>query len=320
MSFIKKFEFKKEEGLVLINIVDKERYLNEKIDLFLKDGNYTSKEALLSLLKDILAMYEYDLEEATFDTKEVDHFRLFDIKDYKDRFIAYYDMVVMLGSIALHVFDAPPNRVVRVDDGINGPVSTEQMFNRAYQELILCKSYNIPPYGANLIFATLLEKDLKTVIKREYVKDWLKELQNKIKSGSITFLTEADKELFTYLLFEYEVETSRSPIVYDSVKATTEGLYDLLLKYNIINEDKGKNKEKLVKNKYTLNQFLQSEFSSKIEPPYLKVIKILFGNDNLNLRNDLAHCNFGYFNYHTITVGSLLYLLFDMLSNKYAIK
>lgn len=318
MSFIKNFAFKKEEGLVLINIVDREIYLKEKIDLFLKDDNYTSKDALLTLLKDFLTMYEYDCEEATFDTKEVDYFRLFDIKDYKDRFIAYYDMVVMLGSIALHVFDAPQNRVDRGECGINGPVSTAQMFNRAYQELILCKQHNIPSYGANLIFATLLEKDLKTVIKREYVKDWLKELQKKIKNGSITFLTEADNELFTYLLFEYEIETYRSPIVYDSVKATTEGLYDLLLKYNIINEDK--NKEKLVKNQYTLNQFLKSEFSSKIEPSYLEVIKILFGKDNLNLRNNLAHCNFGYLNYHTITVGSLLYLLFYMLSNKYAIK
>lgn len=46
--------------------------------------------------------------------------------------IYYYDFVAILGTIFYNVFDRLGNRVSTVAGGINGPISTNAMFIKAY--------------------------------------------------------------------------------------------------------------------------------------------------------------------------------------------
>ncbi len=142
-------------------------------------------------------------------------------------------------------------------------------------------------------------------------------LQQKVQTGKID-LSSNETDLFIFLLHEYELSTTPCSVKFDKVEATTTALYDLLLKYTIITSSKSNNEaQQLLLNKYTLNNFLNSKIcKSKIEIPYLKLAKLLFGVKNLNLRNNLAHCNYGYFDYHRICVTSLLYFLLDMIIKK----
>ena len=184
----------------------------------------------------------------------------------------------------------------------------------AYKELEKCKNNGTIPYGANLIFATLLEKDLKSIVKIEYAKEWLTILQQQLDAGIIA-LDANDTDYLSYLNFQFELLTIPSVSVYDSVNATTSKFYQLLCKYNIIPADR--EHERFIDNELTLNQFLNSVFcATKIQPAYLEIAKIIFSINNLNLRNNLAHCNFGYLNYHTSCVGALLYGMFSMISTR----
>ncbi|MEA4853503.1 MAG: hypothetical protein VB082_04395 [Christensenella sp.] len=314
MSFIKNFEITKANGLKLQNNQPRDTFLQDKISIFSEHNNYVNKNQLLDLLQDIIDMLNYDKITATFDISDIQDIIFFNLQDHKDIMIDYYDIILILGGIFLNVFNRPGNRLLSVEDGINGPISTAQMLIVAYKELEKCKNDGTVPYGANLIFATLLEKDLKAIVKIEYAKDWLSTLQQQIDAGQVVFDAN-DRDYFTYLNFQFELSTTESTSVYDSVKATTSEFYQFLCKYNIVPADK--NHKRFINNELTLNQFLGSTFCiAKIQPAYLAITKRLFSTGCLNLRNNLAHCNFGYLNYHTSCVGALLYGLFSMISTR----
>ena len=251
---------------------------------------------------------------ATFDTAPISGFHLFNIHDHSEIMLMYYDIIFIMGTIFLNIFDRPLNRLDHVEDGLNGPVSTATMFITAYNELVLCKADHKVPYGSNLIFATLLENALKAVVKFACSREWLTALNQAIQSGTLVLKPDED-DLFAFLLQNYELTKTPCGVMFDSVVATTTAFYNLLIKYEVL-ATTDKEAEKLLLNKFTLNPFLNSTIcQSKIEAPYLQLVKLLFGVGNLNLRNNLAHCNYGYLNYHTICVAALLYSLMSMLSN-----
>lgn len=319
MGFMKNFIITPDNGLTLKNISDRDVYLREKVDHFAIYENYSSKVERLEFIQEILDMYNTDCLTATFDTSSIEVFCLFNINDHRKIMLMYYDIIFIMGTIFLNVFDLPHNRLDHVEDGLNGPVSTATMFLTAYNDLLICKSTDITPYGANLIFATLLEKDLKSVVKNVCAREWLTALNQAIQNGTLA-LTPCEADLFAFLLYNYELTANPCGISFDSVRATTTAFYDLLTKYSII-VTTDKEAEKLLLNKFTLNPFINSTiFHSKVEAPYIQLVKLLFGIDNLNLRNNLAHCNFGYLNYHTKCVTAMLYSLMSMISDGHCLK
>ena len=311
MSFIKNFEITKDNGLKLQNNELRDIFLQDKKTIFSEYSNYVNKNKLLDLFQEIIDMIDYDKATATFDISDLQVIIFFNLQDHKDIMIDYYDIILILGGIFLNVFNCPRNQLVSVADGINGPISTSQMLIVGYNELVKCSNDGTVPYGANLIFATLLENHLKAIVKNEYAKDWLAMLQRKIDSGQ-EVLDANDKDYFAYLNSQYELSNIESTSVYDSVKATTSEFYQFLCKYDIIPADRIY--EQFINNELTLNPFLNSEFCiAKIQPAYLEITKRLFSTNCLNLRNNLAHCNFGYLNYQTCCVGALLYGLLLMI-------
>lgn len=315
MAFIKSFLISPSDGLTLLNTSDRDTYLQEKIQHFSIFQNYSSKAERIGIIQEILNMYQNDYTTALIDTIQVSGHCFFDINKHREIMLMYYDIIFLLGTIVLNVFDKPGNRLHHVEEGLNGPVSTAQMFLTAYSELEMCKASMKVPYGANLIFTTLLEKDLKLIIKNKCAREWLSALEKKIQSGTTT-LSADEMDYFEFLRYNYELTATPSYHAYDGVVATTTAFYDLLINQSIIGSADTESKNLLL-DQYTLNQFLNANIAqTKIEPPYLELIKLLFGTKKLNLKNNLAHCNYGYLNYHTICVAALMFLLFNMVSSE----
>lgn len=322
MTFNKEFYFDLPKGLVLKNTDDRDLYIKEKIEYFSDFKHYTNKEDLLSLLDEIANMCSNDKQNSKFNyfgmPQNFDHSYKFD----EEKMIKYYNVIVILGGIFLNVFDKPGNKLSYAEEGNNGAISTSDMFIRAYNELCYCaSSENISPaYGATLIFATLFEKDLKTYTKQYYVKKYLSQLLDDIKNNNCQIQTQ-DLDLFEFLLYNFELSTvNNSKVIFDGITATTTKLYDFLLRYNLI-VTKNDNLRLLIQNKITLTRFLRSkEFLDIADHRFAEIVKILFESKELNLRNNLAHCNFDYQNYYSLQTTALLYVLFTMISNNYFLK
>lgn len=320
MFFIKNFEFTNEKGLQLVNTNDLNVYISEKIEHFSKYENYSSKEERLMLLDEIIQMCNHDRNTATFDYSNLSTFEGANMVDMQPQMIDYYNIVYTLGGIILHVFDKGNNRLASVEDGISGAIDTKEMFIKAYGELLDRKKTNGKAYGATLIFATLFEKDLKEHTKQIYAKQYLIRLKNETDAGRIT-LSSAENDLFDFLQHHYEMIGQRKTITqFDSVVACTQMQYGLFAKYGIIPSG-DRDIKRMLCNELTLNQLIQSSlFQNIADDRFVKLISRLFGKQNLNLRNNLAHCNFTYINYYSIHVTALLFILFTMVAEESFLK
>lgn len=79
-----------------------------------------------------------------------------------------------------------------------------------------------------------------------------------------------------------------------------------------------KTEQNLILNKITLNQMIQSDsFSTKAEPVFLVMMKLLFGTKTLNLRNNIAHAGLEYQNYYHVSAAAMLYLILTAVVNDY---
>lgn len=321
MFFVKNFRFTLEQGLQLTNTADLNTYIVPKIEHFSKYENYSSKEEKLKLLDEVSQMCDHDKSTATFDYSALPTIEGTNMADMQSQMIDFYNLTCILGGVFLNVFDKDKNRVSRVVDGISGAISTNAMFGHAYDELIACKNAGcVPAYGATLIFATLFEKDIKEHTKRIYAKKYITLLKNEISAGRIT-LTSSENNLLDFLQYQYEMISHRATSVhFDSVAASTQMQYDLYKKYGIISHNDS-NIEKLLCNKFTLNQLIQSSlFQDIADDRFVKTISLLFGVSNQNLRNNLAHCNFTYANYYSIQITALLFILFTMVADESFLK
>lgn len=320
MFFNKNFKFDLEKGLTLINSIDRDNYLKNKIDHFSIYSNYSSKDERLNFLGEIIDMCDYDMNNATFDFSQMPPIQGINIYDLKPHMIYFYNLAVILGGVFLNVFDKNGNRIARVEDGKNGPINTNSMFIYAYNEFINCKNNKSTlPYGSTLIFATLFEKDIKERTKVIYAKQYLNLLKTEITTGNIV-LTADENNLFDFLQYNYGmIDVRKTTVRFDGVKATTEMQYQLLKKYSITPHDE--NIEKLLCNKFTLTPLLRSSlFKDIADDRFQKIVSLVFEPSNLNLRNNLAHCNFTYMNYYSIYITALMFVLFTMVADESFLK
>lgn len=320
MFFNKKFKFDLVQGLTLVNTAELNTYINDKINHFSIYQNYSSKDEKLKFLGEIIDMCNYDISNATFDYSQLPNIHGSNIADMQSNMIYYYNLAVILGGVFLNVFDKKGNRIASVEDGISGPISTNSMFVQAYRQLIYSKNNGLSPaYGATLILATLFEKEIKEHTKRIYAKQYINSLKNEISVGNIA-LTSQENDLLDFLQYQYEMISHRTTTTcFDSVQATSNMLYSLLEKYNIISNDP--NIKKLLCDKFTLTPFIRSSlFKNIADDRFVEIVSILFDSSELNLRNNLAHCNFTYINYYSIYITALLYLLFTMVADESFLK
>lgn len=322
MDYIKTFGFGRDKGLYLKNCGECFAYIDEKIKHFSEYKNFSSKKEWIDLFQEILEIIEFDLETAIFDFSEVNNIVGFSDRERKKQMVLYYDIVYVLGTICYNVFDVGDNRLSLVEGGGKAAINTGEMLKAAYYELHSIKQKNSqqPAYGATLILATLFESEIKLKFKNISARECLKKIQLKMSQGEVADMTKSDIELLNYLNSNYyinfdNVVTSK----YDNIVATTNLMVDLFEKNNCMGLID--NSKRLFLNKMTLNEMLNNKyFKSICVEPFYRIVCYLFNVEHLNLRNNLAHCNYTYMNYYLISVTALLYILHYMVVHDYYIK
>ena len=299
MVLEKHFEFKRDTGCMAINIADVEAYVNNKMIHFRDFRNWTSKQEHLALFQELLTMVNEDIQNPDINDSDISHLLYYDAFDRK-KFILYYDLVFILGSIAYNVFDYDKNALNHTEDGQHGPINLADMVQRGYDELVAVKrTGGKAAYGSTLIFTTVLEAELKRKFKQIIIDELTSSVEAAIQSGS--FANTAEDRVLLDCLEDKNSE-------YNSVYVTTQGADELFTRSGVYNSHQSSEYHSLILNKMTLNQLLQSSiFQAKAQPVFTEILTLLFGTNNLNLRNDIAHGGFGYQNYYHTTGAALLY-------------
>ncbi|MCD7837128.1 MAG: hypothetical protein LUG83_10925 [Lachnospiraceae bacterium] len=301
MILQKHFKFDTDKGLVCENFADVEHYIEAKIIILQNYENYSNKDVRLGLLQEILNMYAEDIVAPDIDMSAMSNCVYSDKMNF-NQMLMYFDFIMILGSIEYNVFDYDKNKIKYVEDGVNGPISTANMFASGYDELYNAKKERKKAaYGATLIFVTTLESELRRKFKSRFIKRKTIEIEQRITDGAFS-PTREQRDLLACL------EQKETAKVYNRVYATSEAAYELFSLAGVI--DIPGEQKNLLQNKTTLNQLLgYTIFSSEVEASFLETMKVLFKTGNLNLRNDMAHGGFGYKNYYHLTVTSMLYFL-----------
>lgn len=322
MSFVKHFGFTIENGLTLLDIEERDKFLREKVAHFSKYTNFSNKDEMLGLLGDIVNMIKYDIATSDFDFVDVDKVTGFNPQEKKEHMIYFYDLCIMLGTVYFNVFDKKDNRLVSVEEGTTLPFSTRDMFVNAYNEFLIAKQKNVKnAYGATLIFATLLEHDLKLRVKMIYTEKLLNELYNKISCGLVS-LSEEDKDLYLNLRYKNGLDSvDNSTKIYNNLRASSSLAYELFEKNAVISEDKKFYMGLFGERPFTLNELIISQkFKDIVDTRFWEIIDTMFAPSKMNLRNNLAHCNFGYENYYHINITALIYGIYLIVTTDFFLK
>lgn len=309
MILEKHFTYDTNTGFYVINLPDVTSYIQTKMCHFQNFNNWMSKQEHIAFIQEIIDMYNEDVVVPDIDANPISHLLYFDKFDSR-KFILYYDLVFILGTIVYNVFDYDKNAICYTENGQHGAINLSDMLICGYNELVVAKQTHMnAAYGSTLIFTTVLEAELKRKIKWLFIDDKVSEIKNQIQNNGLT-LSNEDQILLDCL------QGNRTD--YNSVYATTIGADDLFDRLNIYDQQQKQEQKDLMLNKLTLNKLIQSSIiQSKAEPAFITIMKFLFGTGNLNLRNDIAHGGFGYQNYYHTAGAALLYYLVNMVVHDY---
>lgn len=249
MILEKHFKFDPVEGFQATNISEINDYISEKIDYFRVYDNWKSKKEHLELYHEMLDMINEDLNNVDVDLSGVSSILYYDKID-KKKAVLYYDLVYVLGTISLNVFDFGKNALNHVEDGEHGAINLGSMVQYGYDELISAKKNNKPTYGATLALTTSIEGELKRKFKYIIQQELSKDVEKKIQNGTYSPSSD-DRTLLDCLLGRKKC--------FNSIYVTTIGGDELFKKAEVYDASSAVSKEQsnLMLNKTTLNQMLQ---------------------------------------------------------------
>lgn len=148
-------------------------------------------------------------------------------------------------------------------------------------------------------------------MRSKLLYDSIDKMHELLKANKI-ILTDREKELYDTFSSHGNKSISGSEI------DTMTNIYNMFVKYNILNEDSdykmilvGESKEKNKKITRTLGGIINSKYANTvIVPEYMKLIKWLFSTENLNLRNNTMHGNNTNYDYFGICFPCVMLCLF----------
>lgn len=297
-----------------------DNFIQTQISIFKEYNNYVDKEKWFDLFDNIFSFIDDDLNNAVFDFQGLENV-IHDIEQAKKTIVLYYNIGYALGSVIYGVFDEPKNQLKDITEGFEGAITPRDLLKYGYLELVNHKRIGdtSPAFGANFVFASIIEEELKTHLKRYYAIKYLKELQDKINNNEVVLNTDED-ELYDYLCHNYEISSQRKyQKEFDAIYATGIKQFDLLSNYTDITNYP--NIKKLFERSVTLNQLrTESYFENIVEDRFKKMMLYLFGTGNLNLRNNFAHANLTYVNYHYLGFTSVLFLITHFIASEFFYK
>lgn len=145
-------------------------------------------------------------------------------------------------------------------------------------------------YGATMITLSLFERNIIENIKRCALKEEVKILNKMIEDKQI----EIEEKYLKYFKIAKEVYINNKIIkIFEDVDDIKYNITEMIKKYNELKSDVKKDLDKLVNDKsYTLGALLNNIYAKRnLDSDLLTLLKCMFDAKELNLRNDIMHCN-----------------------------
>lgn len=157
--------------------------------------------------------------------------------------------------------------------------------------------------AATYILPSLIEHKLIISLKNYVLDKWLKGLEGKELEQDETNI---------YGQFR-RIHNANYGFLVGDKSDMEKRIWNIGRKYNILPEDKDM-KCIFCTEGMMLNQILKSKFAKDvIAPEYMSLLNFIFLRDNLNLRNNIAHCNSTTYDYLDIKFVSVLFqILMDL--------
>lgn len=303
------------EQQVISNIMPDMQRFSEK---FKKHTEYAKKETHTEFVKYLNDTIDFDLANGLDLVSNDGSTKWFDFSEAQNDLIFYYDLISIGGRIMMDAFDI--EQYARIEGGSNAAVNTANITSYILSELAKIKheiatageQAYVTPYGVNCVLASMIEHELKLHVSRKYILTVLKNVKTALDNSSFCFGNSDDEEYFNDM---YSGIVEETPVENggNDIWMTGKRFYKFLTDYPQFSLSYGI-EEKMFKRTLTLNQLVQnSSATADWNPDFVRLMERTFGSANLNLRNNLAHCGYTEYNYHSPFTSFLLNEIFIMI-------
>lgn len=264
----------------------------------LKQVGILDKKINLDVIKDLLSLIDNELKNSTFPPKQ----DCVNIENYNYRnkmAIKFYCIYVCYGTCLMRlygeIFSASSTSFIKTINCYPNELNLKDRIVEIDTEIRKYMHINVHGkkksiYGTTMLAVSIIERGLINNLVNITLKNLFVKLNKKQKRGEITIDSKYEKYyrigLNAYLLNKYTD-------AFEDVEDIDKKIVEMIIKYLDINSRQKKDLDNLINNKsYTLGSMLNNTFAKEyIEEDALKLFKILFNIDELNLRNDIMHCN-----------------------------
>lgn len=160
--------------------------------------------------------------------------------------------------------------------------------------------------AATFILPSLIEHFLLIQLENTVIGRWLTGIGDEIKAKSVV-LTEDEAELYNHFV---EMVSEGSGLLYGDKRSNMEKIWKMGVKYRVLPKDKDMKEILCGKSDGTANTIgavLHSHYAkSMIRPEYLDILNYMFGAQNLNIRNCIAHGNSETYDYLSVEITAVM--------------
>lgn len=279
---------------------------------------YAKKETHIEFVNYLNDMIDYDLSNGIDLASNDNSTKWFNFNDLQSDLIYYYDLISIGGRIMLNSFDS--SQYAKINGGTTAAVETAKITKYIFNELqkirneIFTNKRNaiVEPYGVNCVLVSMIEHELKLHSSRKYIIGVLNNFKRDLDRGTVSFLCPEDEEYFNDL-YNGMIEEIYVPNGGNDIWMTGERFLKFLHDYPAYSLMSGI-EDQLFKRTLTLNQLIQNNYMTlDWNRGFLQLMKRTFGTSNLNLRNNLAHCGYTEYNYHSPFTSFYLNEIFIMI-------
>jgi len=153
---------------------------------------------------------------------------------------------------------------------------------------------------------SLIEHFLLVNLENTIIGKWLTGISDGIKAGNLS-LTEDEAFLYNHFV---EMVSQGNGLMSGDKRMNMEAIWKMGTKYRVLPNDRdmkeilcGKSDGK----ENTIGSILHSRYAkSQIRPEYFNILQYMFGAENLNIRNCIAHGNSETYDYLSVEVAAVM--------------
>lgn len=161
--------------------------------------------------------------------------------------------------------------------------------------------------AATFILPSLIEHFLLASLENTVIGKWLTGISDGIKAGTIS-LTEEDAAFYNHFV---RMVSQGKGLLSGDKRMNMEAIWKMGTKYRVLPNDKDMKEILCGKNdgrENTIGSILHSRYAkAQIRPEYFDILEYMFGVENLNIRNCIAHGNSESYDYLSIEVAAVMF-------------